>query len=64
MYIYTDRQQLVDPLHPSRARYQARPGVTYARTRALLSWTGAHLCSSDRMCSSAAVRVSVVFILN
>ena len=37
MYIYTEAQQLVDPLHPSRARYQARAGVTYARTRALLS---------------------------
>jgi len=59
MYTYTDRRQLVDPLHPSRAR----PGVTYARTRALLSWTGAHLCSSDRMCSVTGYTWRIVLFL-
>lgn len=47
MYIYTETATALDPLHPSRAR----PGVTYARTRALLSWPGAHWFSSDRMSS-------------
>ena len=33
MYTYTETATALDRLHPSRAR----PGVTYARTRALLS---------------------------
>ena len=59
MYIYTETATALDRPHPSRAR----PGVTYARTRALLS--GLVLIGSVVIGRAvvAAMRMSAVFIL-